>query len=318
MKSEPVNVPAEEDSLQKAISYEAEIQRLGSLAPEMSLEQLLSSLKKELTTTQRLEELNKILLDLRIRERISYALREGCSPEYYPPHDASICGCTREMWEATREKMEVIHDNQLISQALFEDEERRRKREGLKLMLLEESAGWHLEVKQKLAAMSPEERKAAAAAIRETAAAAERERRARREEMMRSGPRIPPPGQPASAPSAAPKEKRSEVKHRNPFINNQPLSPEEHAARKEAEEERRAAMTPEEREASQAAARKKAGILTPEERKARQVEAAAREKARIEQMPPDFRARYLADQAKAKKMMAEERARLDAKKRRSL
>jgi hypothetical protein len=123
----------------------------------------------------------------------------------------------------------------------------------------------------------------------------------------------PTTGQPDSAPPAVPKEKRA--KRENPLINNRPLSPEERATRNAAAEARLAAMTPEEREPAEAAARKKAGILTPEERKARQAEGAAHEKARIEKMPPDFRARYIADKAKGKKMMAEERARLAAKER---
>jgi hypothetical protein len=194
--------------------------------------------------------------------------------------------------------------NRILEQALFDDEERRRNREGQSLMSPEEFAVWNLEVKQKLAAMSPEEREAAAAAIRKAAAAAEVERRAQREKAMRSF-HVRPPG----SPDPARKENRSEVKHKNPLINNVPLSPEAHAARKEAEETRRAAMTPEAHEAAQAARRKEAGILTPEEQKERQAAAAEREKARIAWMSPAAQARYFADKAKTKKMMAEYNAR---------
>jgi hypothetical protein len=113
-------------------------------------------------------------------------------------------------------------------------------------------------------------------------------------------------GQPEPSP-APPKEKQTRAGRENPLINNRPLSPEEHAARVAAAKARRAAITPEEREAAERAAM--------EERQARQAADAAREKVRIEKMSPDFRAQYLAGKAKAKKLMAEERARLDRIKR---
>jgi hypothetical protein len=276
----------------------------------MSLEQFFCTLERELTPIERHKELLEVYSQLRVQELVYNKLREGYSRGYSPKYSGiPYSHCTREQWDGAYEKVKVLCVNDVIRRALYGDEERRRGREGLKPMVLEEYAAWNLEVEQKLAAMSPEEREAEALAVGKAAAAAEGERRARREEEMSSF-HGRPPGQPSQAPPTAAKEKRA--KRENPHINNRPLSPEEQAARVAAAKARRAAITPEGREAAERAAM--------EERQANQAAAAVREKDRIEKMPTDFRARYLADKAKVKKLMAEERARLDrlaAKKRSS-
>jgi hypothetical protein len=107
-------------------------------------------------------------------------------------------------------------------------------------------------------------------------------------------------GQPFQAASAAPKERLTKAGCAKPFINNGPLPYEEHVARV-ATEKARWAETAQERAEAKAAALK--------EQEERLAAAAEWEKARIAKMSPNFRAQYVTAKAKAKKLMAEDRAR---------